>query len=216
MQIKMSILFIFFCLKMQAQTNCAKYDMAMDSGYKYLNKRDYDKALTEFQAAQIAARECGIAIDKPAAELKKVFEGLKSQRDEADSAKKVALKSAIETKSALNIARDEKQRADSALAQANKLINAFYFYDGKLALALKEVQFIPRRSRYILHVKRYGFINKEGRAVIDYKYEKAEQFDYTGFAKVKKNEIIIIIKQTYRPRTANFEVREFQETIPKE
>ncbi len=94
MQIKIVIFFAFICLNVQAQktqSNCTKYNVAMDSGHEYLNKKNYDKALTEFQAAQIAARECGITKSEPADELKKVFEGLKKQRDEADSSKKVAV-----------------------------------------------------------------------------------------------------------------------------
>ena len=179
MQIEMAIFFVFVSLNAQAQktqTNCTKYNVAMDSGHDYLIKKDYDKALTEFQAAQIAARECGITKREPADELKKVFEGLQKQRDEADSAKKVAVKSAIETKRALINATNQKLRADSALAKAEKLIHAFYFYDGKFALALKEIK----------GEKKYGFIDTLGNEVISYKYDKAEQFDNTGFARVKK------------------------------
>lgn len=176
MQINITILLAFFCLNVQAQKTCAKYDTAMKNGYEYLSKKKYDKALIEFQAAQIAGRECGIAIDKAADELRKVFQGLSYQRDEAINAKMVAVKSDIETKRALEVAKKEKIRADSALSLANKLVNTIYFYGGKFALALKSIN----GKLY------YGFVDKRGDAVIDYKYVKAEQFDNTGFAKVKK------------------------------
>ncbi len=84
-----------------------------------------------------------------------------------------------------DIAKAEKQRADSALALASKLVNTIYFYDGKFALSIKEVD----------DRQQYGFVNKNGDVVIDYKYDQAEQFDnYTGFARVKrKNDEDVLI-----------------------
>jgi Leucine-rich repeat (LRR) protein len=52
-----------------------------------------------------------------------------------------------------------------------ELIDAFYFYEDKFAVAYKGDQ--------------YGYINKKGEVVIDYRYEEAENFE-DGFAKVKK------------------------------
>lgn len=95
MQIKITILFAFICLTSHAQKtqkNCPKYDTALKNGYEYLSKKSYDKALIEFQAAQIAARECGIAADEPANELKKVFEGLSAQKKEAINQRDAAIK----------------------------------------------------------------------------------------------------------------------------
>jgi hypothetical protein len=81
-----------------------------------------------------------------------------TQREKADQAEKRAT--------------NEAATAKAALAKADKLINAFYFYNGKFALAQGPNE-------------RYGFIDRKGDIVISYKYEKAEQFDYRGFAKVK-------------------------------
>ncbi len=70
---------------------------------------------------------------------------------------------------------------DSALAKARKITDAFYFFDGKLALAYKEVTNV-----FGFKEKKYGFINKKGDVVIYYKYDKAEPFDKkTGYAKVE-------------------------------
>ncbi|MEO7767857.1 MAG: hypothetical protein ABIS01_10535, partial [Ferruginibacter sp.] len=145
MQINIAFLLVLFCLKLQAQTpKCAKYDEAMAKGYKYFSKKNFDSALIEFQAAQIAIRECGSAINnpkQPADELKKVFFELKKQRDDAVSAKTIAEKAKAQaqtaekkalvekakTVKALQTAEEAERRAKTNLERANKLINAFYF-----------------------------------------------------------------------------------------
>src|SRR5258705_11387302 len=129
MQINMTILFAFLCLNLHAQY-CFKYEEAMKAGDNYLNKTkppNYDKALIEFRAAQIAARECGKVTEDPAAKLKKVFKGLESQRNEAIKAKKeaehaklIAINARDETENALKKADSQKEIADSALAKARK------------------------------------------------------------------------------------------------
>ncbi len=75
---------------------------------------------------------------------------------------------------------DEEQKQKLIAYERNeKLVAAFYFYKDRLALAYGEREF---------GVKKFGFINKSGDVIIDYKYEKAEQFDeLTGFAKVSKS-----------------------------
>jgi len=79
-----------------------------------------------------------------------------------------AEKSQIETNNAL-------QKADSSLAVAKKLVDAFYFYDNKFALAFKD--------------NRFYFIDKQGNDVEKLgKWEKAVQFDDRGFAKVRQGE----------------------------
>ena len=61
---------------------------------------------------------------------------------------------------------------DSLLQAMNKLIDAFYFYDDRLALAYNGV--------------RYGYINKNGETEIDYEYSSATNFDQTtGYAMVE-------------------------------
>ncbi len=150
MQSFLFLLFSFLCLNLQGQKCPDKYDSAMSAGKTYLSKSDYDKALIEFQAAQIAARECGISTNEPADSLNQVFNYLKKQRNESVDAKRNAEKSEKKTKEALKKVELEKNRADSALKEtenakdeaqdalnkADKLIKAFYFYDGKFALAL--------------------------------------------------------------------------------
>ncbi|MEO6328933.1 MAG: WD40 repeat domain-containing protein [Ginsengibacter sp.] len=128
MQVNITILFAFFCLNLEAQ-DCHKYNMAMAAGDKYLNKTkppSYNKALIEFQAAQIAARECGIKTDSPAVELKKVFEGLIAQRDEAVQAKREAERQ----KSAAILAKKEVE----AQRQKDKELSEFTLHYTKTLL----------------------------------------------------------------------------------
>ena len=76
-------------------------------------------------------------------------------------------------------ADEAKDSANAALQKADKLINAFYFYEDRFALAYGQ--------KGIKNV--FYFIDKNGEEVIQLgRWEKAEQFDYTGFAKVKKYE----------------------------
>jgi|GEM_PF-6140042 len=161
MQVRLMILLLLFTSVALAQP-CIKYQEAMSAGDRYYNSNppNLDQALIEYQAAQIAARECGISGDTASLKLKLVFEGLKAQRNQADAARRLAEQATV--------------RAKAALAKADKIISAFYFYDGKLALSAKQVG--DRRM--------YGFINKNGDPVIGYRFETAEQFDYTGFARV--------------------------------
>lgn len=152
-------LFLLFGLYASAQP-CPKYARAMAAGDVFLRRADYDSALVHFQVALIAARECKINNDSAAGQLKRVFEGIKAQRNEALAATQQAVTAAKKTKEALN--------------KAEKLTNAFYFYEDRFALSVKR--------------GKYGFINKNGDAVISYKYEYAENFDDIGFAKVKKKD----------------------------
>jgi len=63
----------------------------------------------------------------------------------------------------------ERRKADSAKNVAQSIVNAFYFYDDRLALAFKD--------------NKYGFIDKSGHPVIGYKYVEAYPFDNLGLAK---------------------------------
>ncbi len=73
----------------------------------------------------------------------------------------------------------EQQRTTNNLLQIKQnIINSFYFYDNRLALAVDD----------IYGDLKYGFINKKGEIIIDFKYDKATSFDNnTGCAKVERN-----------------------------
>jgi Leucine-rich repeat (LRR) protein len=70
---------------------------------------------------------------------------------------------------------EQRQKAVTALAQTQKLINAFYFYKDRFALAFKDDKFY--------------FIDKNGDKVEKLgEWEKADQFGSDGFARVKTTE----------------------------
>ncbi len=81
-----------------------------------------------------------------------------------------------------NRLEEEKHKTDSAFTKAQKLIDAFYFYDDKFALAFGDKQGFGNE---------FYFIDKKGDVIEKLGYwEKAEQFDYDGWSKVltsKKN-----------------------------
>ena len=82
MRLSFVVLFVLSSLLLRAQT-CPKYTVAISKGTRFLERKNYDSALVQFQVAQIAARECGLSTEAPAKQLQKVFEGLQAQRDEA-------------------------------------------------------------------------------------------------------------------------------------
>ncbi|MCB0531778.1 MAG: leucine-rich repeat domain-containing protein [Saprospiraceae bacterium] len=91
------------------------------------------------------------------------------------------------TVEALAQVKEEQVKTTAALEKANKLINAFYFYDNKFALAFKNGLFY--------------FIDKNGDPVYKLgQWGRAEQFDEFGFAKVHRlfgDTIVTFNQETY-------------------
>jgi hypothetical protein len=118
-----SIVFLVLIqLPWQLYAQCHKYDNAMRMGEEYLYQKepDFDKALIEFQIAQIAARECRLPGDKSERARRKidsVFIGLKLRRDQALAAKQRAEIADFETKKAL---KAEKKSRATAIAEQKK------------------------------------------------------------------------------------------------
>jgi Leucine-rich repeat (LRR) protein len=87
-------------------------------------------------------------------------------------------------------------KADSANAKNEKLINAFYFYDGKFAVAFGKDKENYRNVFY--------FIDKEGNRVerLLGEYKEANNFDYDGWAYVSKEDgkeyLLDTLGNTYR------------------
>lgn len=100
---------------------CPKYTQAMQAGEQYLARRDYDRALVEFQAAQIAARECELPLHfgtKANVQVQAVFAGLRRQRDDAEAARREAEAQRRAAQQARQQAQAEAQR-NARLARAN-------------------------------------------------------------------------------------------------
>jgi len=161
------LFFISMATSLAAQANSDCYKNLRGEGLTLLKKKNYRKAVDKF----FAARYCP---DKPVKDdlddlIKKTQDQWVAALDQAVNNAKSAQK---KTAAALT-------KADSALALANNIIDAFYFYKDSFALAYK--------NNY------YGFIDKKGKAVIDYKYNEALPFDNTGYARVKRTDISYLI-----------------------
>lgn len=77
----------------------------------------------------------------------------------------------------------EKQVADSALEVTERVLDQMYFYEGKFALTLKEIDY-QGSGKY-----RYGFIDHTGKEVIPFEFDEATPFSSRdGFARVRVNQ----------------------------
>jgi Leucine-rich repeat (LRR) protein len=136
----------------QAQSS---YIEAIRQGDAAFANGQYKKAINKYFAAEAFEPE---KKEEVKARVNKVFEKIEVLRMEAEEARGQAQRSRDTTK--------------AALAKAQQLIDAFYFYDDKFALAYKE--------------DRFYFINKDGEQINKLgKWYKIEQFDSLGFAKAQ-------------------------------
>ncbi len=139
-------LFILFLPALLAAQTC-DYDKLFREGKTFAKQRQYKKALYKFNSARRCDPTKGETVDA----------AIEALLDQVEGEKKAADK--------------ERERAEQALAANEKIINSFYFYADRFALAFND--------------DKYGFIDKGGNTVIDYKYDEAIPFDETGYAKVK-------------------------------
>jgi len=167
----LSTLSISMCLAANAQqiNICNIYNEAMRNGKIALNKKDYQGAITQFLTAQQASLNCESSNKKdPANNLNKIYNEINKQKDDA-----------IKAKDDIDIlfkeVKAQKKIADSALAKAEKFINALNLKEGGLALAYN-------------NEGRVGYIDINGDPRIPYLYRTAGAFDATGFAKVQRIE----------------------------
>jgi len=150
-----------------------------------VQKLKFDEAVKKVEAAKGCASQADIDLL-----YSEIFAALKKQTSDAKKAKDRAEKAESEAKDALQQLKNEQEKTnlalletekakaqtDSAFQKAQKLIDAFYFYDDKFALAYGE-----KEGKNVFY-----FIDKNGNEVIKLgRWEKAEQFDWRGFAKVK-------------------------------
>ncbi len=159
----LTTIYLLITISLSAQSN---YKEAIQQGDAELQKSHFEMAMLKYLAAD--AFNIKNDPDKKTEvqqRIKKAFKKIEALKTQAENDKKQAL---AEKQNALN----EKRKADSALAVAKKLVDAFYFYDGKFALAFNSM---------------FYFIDKQGNEVSKLgQWVKAEQIDWRGFAKVKK------------------------------
>ncbi|MFN8346712.1 MAG: WG repeat-containing protein [Spirosomataceae bacterium] len=120
---------------------------------------------------------------------------LTKERERADRAKKLAslaFGGCVLALMAMFWALTKRSEAHTALAKVKteqakneRIIDAFYFYGDSLALAVKQINYGEDK---------YGFINKEGEVMIDYKYDDATPFNpFDGYARVKRDSIKYLV-----------------------
>ncbi|TAH21216.1 MAG: leucine-rich repeat domain-containing protein [Cytophagales bacterium] len=158
----LSLLFLLFYTSASAQCDFLKDGMALEKQGKY------QEAIRKYI---LAVKDCGkdavTAMGKINALMLRIEKAEKTAKQEAEKAKK-----------ALAETEKQKQIADENLQKANKLINAFYFYDGKFAVALGLSDFGYNVSY---------FIDKEGNKIAKLgEYKEANNFDKDGWAYVSK------------------------------
>jgi seryl-tRNA synthetase len=194
------LILLISCSIIGIAQDCPYYDTYIQKGNKALKAEQFEDAINHYSAAML---HCPKKAQIVRGKILEVFQAIEDLREKAEAAERKANQKTEEAKKernraekALKAVEAQKVETDKALAKADalnskneKLINAFYFYDGRLALAIKTIN----------GEEKYGFINKDADVVIDYKYEKAEQFDEKGFAKVKKD-----IDGSYRKDIVDF------------
>lgn len=150
------------------------YNEVITDGDNLMNRGKYVEALKKYDAAEALdptkKNEVKIKRDK-------LFNKISTVGRSASNA-------SVEIKKLLDTIQNQKETVKMALelasaniTKAQKYINGLNLGRGNLALVNK-----PDRSNN----NKYGFINKNGDLVIDNKYDDANPFDYTGFARVSR------------------------------
>lgn len=186
--------FSICCLKGYAQKDCPFYDKYIHIGDSIIEKgenADFQAAINAFSTAMLHCPEKAQQARNKILDVFKAIEDLKNkaqiseqkalhaiqQSRKAQEAERASLRAMMYAQKSRQIALDDlkaqKEKTDSALVQANKLIDAFYFYADRFALAFKNDLFY--------------FIDKNGDRVTKLgEWFKAEQFELNGLAKVKR------------------------------
>ncbi|MEL7119109.1 MAG: hypothetical protein AAFO07_06705 [Bacteroidota bacterium] len=143
---------------------------AISMGDQALKQQQFEKAINYYFAAEAFDPAKG---DFVKLKVSKAFKAIQALKIEADNKTKALQLSQAELRNTLEEVDQARSEAQSNLDKANKLIDAFYFYKDRFALAYKD--------------SRFYYIDKEGDAVAKLGgWNKAEQFDEQGFAKVEE------------------------------
>jgi hypothetical protein len=174
-----------------AQSDCGSYDILLREGYERFQEGDFRRALSKYQAAMVDCPEKTVRVQP---RILEVFNEIERLLDEAEIAKVASEKETNTTKTLLQLVKEQKAISDelrimaeenardaelfwllaeAQVAKCEKLINAFYFYDQKFALACGLVN----------GVLRYYYINREGEMIDRFKvWNTATPFGQHGFA----------------------------------
>jgi len=141
-----------------------------------------EKAKESLIAEQKAKEEAKAALKQAQISEQKAIEE-RNRSKTAEEEAKIAEERAIKERKKAKIAEEKSKRqahiADSTTTDLQAVLDALYFYEDSLALAYNG--------------SRFGFINKKGEVLIDYRYNETAPFDYRGYAKVKKDDVDYLI-----------------------
>jgi Leucine-rich repeat (LRR) protein len=165
------LLLVFAGHIVSAQSNCRFFDSYVKKGDDEINKgnsANFEYAINQYSIAMV---HCPDRAEEARAKILIAFEAI-------EKLKRDAVKSEQKAQKALKEVVLANAKTNSALQKAQKLIDAFYFYDGKYALAYGK-----KGWNNVFY-----FIDTLGNEVAKLgQWEKAEQFDERGFAKVIKS-----------------------------
>src|SRR5258705_3098107 len=140
------ILSFLFCMFLfVAAKGQSSYAEAIKQGDDAFNRQQYKIAINKYFAAEAFDPT---KKDVVKAKVNRVFDRIETLRAEAEKAKIEMEKAKIEADTAKNRAVRSAEETQVALIKANTLINAFYFYKDRFALAYK--------------MNNFYFINKSG------------------------------------------------------
>lgn len=175
----LTMLFVLTPLFLSAQTKgrpCASCTCILGKARAASKAKSYENAIKIYNSARNNCPPDSLAvIDASVVALFKEINGLLNRTEKALAAAKAARDTAENAKLA---ARDSESKAKAALSKAQKLIDAFYFYDDKYALAYggkdseKKFYFIDTLGNEVKHLGRW---------------EIAEQFDLWGLSKIQES-----------------------------
>lgn len=150
--------------------DCPHFDRLMRTADSHWQNGEFDKALNQLAAAREYCPELGLKVDE---KLLAFTRDISSKYEEVKRERSRAEKALEETSKAYLV-------ADSLYQKAETLVNAFYFYAGRFALAYGT-------KKYGRNV--YYFIDENGIEVEKLgQWVKADQFNENGFARVRTKE----------------------------
>ena len=163
-----------------AQQDFYKKHLVKGKSYYYQDPPKYAEALKEFSLAKnYLSPNDKAKLDTINAWDNKTRDAIVRLYEISEAQRAKALMEKRNAEIARREAEKERLIAQRALEKTTRIINAFYFYEEQFALANK--------------YNKFGFINKDGDVVIDYKYDEADPFDYTGLARVKRGDQYYLI-----------------------
>jgi hypothetical protein len=197
---------------------CPKYDRTIKAGDGYLNDKKFKEAIVEYQAAQIAAKECEISGEELVERFKRVFDALAKLKDDAETNRIIADKATALAKERLAKEQVEKQKAEelNGIAQSQVYANAAYIFcerDPTIAISFAFSSLEMRRNRMALMamLKAFNFNSWFYNKNMDGLRDADLSPDGSAIAKIAPDSSLQIedlrLHKTYRSKTTTENVR---------